>query len=279
MNSICLQIKNLSVEIDTRYGTVYPLKNISLDVPQGKVLGIVGESGSGKSLMARSIMRIAHQQNKNIHTSGKIWFEGQDLMNLPEESMRKLRGEKISMVFQDPMTSLNPVLPIGWQMKELFTTHQACSANDAKMQSIEMLKKVGLPRAEKIYRQFPYQLSGGMRQRIMIAMALALNPSLIIADEPTTALDVTLQAQILAELKQLQLEFGVTIMLISHDMGVIAEMADDVAVMRQGEIIEYNDCYSLFDQPQHEYTKRLMAASRLEEFSNRLDYSYGTITA
>lgn len=278
--SACLQIKNLSVEIKTRQGLAYPVKNLSLEIPTGKVVGIVGESGSGKSLTARSILRLADLQHKNIYTQGEIWFEGQDLMTLSEKDMRKIRGGKISMVFQDPMTSLNPVLPIGWQLKELFTTHTVCSASEAKHQSIDMLQKVGLAKADKLYRQFPYQLSGGMRQRVMIAMALALKPKLVIADEPTTALDVTLQAQILEELKQLQQEFGMSILLISHDMGVIAELADEVAVMKQGEIVEVNDCYSLFDHPQHEYTQRLMAASRLEILhTSGWDYPYGTITA
>ena len=261
----CIEIKNLSLQITNPQENFYPLKNVSLKIPEGKIIGIVGESGSGKSLLARSILGLADYQNKNIHSSGEIWFEGQDLMALSTRQMRSLRGRKISLVLQDPMTALNPVLPILWQLRELFTTHQRCSRSEAKKKSIAVLHKVGLTEPEKLAYRFPHQLSGGMRQRVMIAMAIALKPTLIIADEPTTALDVTLQAQILTELKHLQREYGITILLISHDMSVIAELADEVVVMRQGTIIEYNDCYTLFNAPQQEYTKRLILASRLEE--------------
>ncbi len=253
------------MEIENGKENIQPLKKITLDVPAGKIIGIVGESGSGKSLLARCILGLADFRNNNIECSGEIWFEGRDLMTLTSRQMRTLRGRKMSLVLQDPMTALNPVLPILWQLTELFITHQGCSKQEAKVQSIRVLHKVGLSEPEKLAYRFPHQLSGGMRQRVMIAMALALKPALIIADEPTTALDVTLQAQILMELKSLQQEYGVTILLISHDMSVIAELADEVAVMRQGEIIEYNDCYTLFDYPQHEYTKRLIRASRMEE--------------
>lgn len=263
--SCCIEIKNLSVQITNGQEMLHPLKKVFLKVPTGKIIGIVGESGSGKSMLARSILGLADIQNKNIRCSGEIWFEGMDLMTLSVSQMRSLRGAKISLVLQDPMTALNPVLPILWQLQELFTTHRGYSKKEAKKESIAILHKVGLPKPETLSYRFPHQLSGGMRQRVMIAMALALKPALIIADEPTTALDVTLQAQILTELKSLQKEYGVTILLISHDMSVIAEMADEVAVMRQGEIIEYNDCCTLFDQPKHEYTKRLILASRLEE--------------
>lgn len=261
----CLEVKNLSVQIQNQDKTFYPLKNISLSLPHGKIIGIVGESGSGKSLLARSILGLADYQNKNIHTSGEIWFAGQDLMTLSRKEMRAVRGREISLVLQDPMTALNPVLPILWQLRELFITHQGCSKQAAKEQSIAVLHKVGLAEPEKLAYRFPHQLSGGMRQRVMIAMAIALKPALIIADEPTTALDVTLQAQILAQLKELQTEYGITILLISHDMSVIAELADEVAVMKQGEMIEYNDCYTLFDAPEQEYTKKLILASRLTD--------------
>lgn len=261
----CIEIKNLSVEIVNGREMTQPLKKVSLKIPTGKIIGIVGESGSGKSLLARSILGLTNFSNKNIYCTGEIWFEGRDLMTLTSSQMRTVRGKKISLVLQDPMTALNPVLPILWQVKELFITHRGCSKREAKAESIIVLHKVGLPEPERLAYRFPHQLSGGMRQRVMIAMALALKPTLIIADEPTTALDVTLQAQILMELKSLQTEYGVTILLISHDMSVIAELADEVAVMRQGEIIEYNDCHALFDYPQHEYTKRLIRASRLDE--------------
>jgi len=260
----CLDIRNVSVDIYSDSGVLHPVKNVSLQVPEGKILGIVGESGSGKSLLARTIMRLADQRKNNINCRGEIWFDGINLMTLGEQDMRPWRGRRISMVFQDPMTSLNPVLPVGWQVSEVFTTHLNCSNREAKSKALELFNQLGLAEADKLYHRFPHQLSGGMKQRVMIAIAIALQPALIIADEPTTALDVTLQAQILSQLKRLQQDYGTTIIIISHDMGVIAGIADHVAVMKQGQIVEYNDCYSLFDAPQHPYTKKLLAASCLE---------------
>lgn len=257
----CLTINNLSIRITTPEGILQPVRNVSLTVPAGKIVGLVGESGSGKSLLARSILRL---NDTSIQYQGEIWFKGQNLAKLSERELRPLRGKQIAMIFQDPLTSLNPVLPVGWQLGELYRTHLNCSRQEAKERSLTMLEKVGLAQPARVYRQFPHQLSGGMRQRVMIAMAMALKPSLIIADEPTTALDMTLQAQILKELKKLQAEFGTTILLISHDMGVIAEMADEVVVIQQGAVIEYADCCTLFDAPESDYTRRLIQASRME---------------
>lgn len=257
---ICLEIKNLSVAIKTRHGLIKPVRDLSLKVPAGKILGVVGESGSGKSLMARSILRLG---SKDVNYSGEIIFEGTNLLGSSEQELRGLRGRRISMIFQDPSAALNPVLPIGWQLQEMFTAHNECTSKQAFSQSIDLLAKVGLDKPEKIYRQFPYQLSGGMKQRVMIAMAIALKPALLIADEPTTALDMTVQAQVLEVLRNLQKEYGITIMLISHDMGVIAEMADNVVVMKNGELVERGDCFAIFDRPCHEYTKSLLDACRL----------------
>ncbi len=280
MGENCLIIEDLTIEIGTRQGRIRPVNNLSLTVPTGNILGIVGESGSGKSLLAKSIVRLNSLQVKNIITKGNIWFKGQNLLTLPDPQMRQIRGRSISMVFQDPLAALNPVLPVGWQLKELFVKHLQLPGDIAYSKSIELLEKVGLANAAKVYRQFSYQLSGGMRQRVMIAMALALQPELIIADEPTTALDVTIQAQILLELKRMQRELGTTIIIISHDMGVIAEIADQVAVMHQGEIVELADCYSIFDNPRQEYTKNLIAASRMElKISPEWSKNCGVVTA
>lgn len=278
-NQVCLSVENLSVTIHTQNGIVHPVKDVSFAIGQGRVLGLVGESGSGKSLTAKAIMRLL-TQNKNMEYSGRVMFEGQDLFKLSSVSMRFLRGRRIGMVFQDPLAALNPVLTIGRQLRELFIAHTDCSKNEADKKSFAVLRKVGLLNQERICRQYPHQLSGGMRQRVCIALAIALKPSLIIADEPTTALDVTLQAQILAELKTLQQDYGAAILLISHDMGVIAELADDVAVMRHGTIVEYNDCFNLFDYPQHEYTKRLLLASSLADLADGAQrYNDGPATA
>lgn len=280
VNNNCLFIEDLSVEINTRQGIVSPVNHLSLIVPSGNILGIVGESGSGKSLVAKSILRLNSLQARNITTKGKIWFAGQDLLTVSDQQMRQVRGKSISMIFQDPLASLNPVLPVGWQLKEIFVNHLNLPGKIAYNKSIELFEKVGLPNAAKVFRQFSFQLSGGMRQRVMIAMALALEPELIIADEPTTALDVTIQAQIILELKRLQRELGTTIIIISHDMGVIAELADQVAVMRRGEIVEYADCFSIFDNPREEYTKKLIAASRMElKFSHEWRNNCGIVTA
>ncbi|MDR1702306.1 MAG: ABC transporter ATP-binding protein [Sporomusaceae bacterium] len=263
MRKPVLEVKNLSVAA----GAAKLVENVSWELFPGEILGLVGESGSGKSLTAKAVLGLLHEAGSRMAVSGEVLLEGENVLRLGAKELRPLRGKKISIIFQDPLTALNPVLSIGKQVRELFLTHEKCSEREAAAKSILLLKKMGLVNAERVYRQYPHQLSGGMRQRVCIAIAIALKPPVIIADEPTTALDVTLQAQILAELKMLKNNYNAAILLISHDMGVIAEMADTVAVMQKGRIVEYSDCYSLFDYPQHDYTKKLLAASRLDELA------------
>ncbi len=236
----CLAVKNLSIQIHDRHAVLNQVNNVSFEIASGRVLGLVGESGAGKSLVAKAIVGLLNQGNMSCQ--GRVIFEGKDLARLPEEELRKIRGARIGMVFQDPAASLNPVMTVGRQVREIYTTHLRCSAKEARGKGLEMLRRAQLREPDKVWHEYPHQLSGGMRQRVMIAMALALGPSLIIADEPTTALDVTTQAEILHELRLLQKQLGAAILLITHDMGVIAEMADNVAVMRAGEIVEYQSC-------------------------------------
>lgn len=234
-----------------------PLTNdISFTIKEGETVSIVGESGSGKSITALSIMGLLSKNGRV--TKGNVIFKEEDLLALSEKEMEAIRGNEISMIFQDTMSALNPVFTIGNQMTESIMVHQKISKNEATKKAIQMLEKVGLPRPEKIMKEYPFMLSGGMRQRAMIAMALSCNPKLLIADEPTTALDVTIQAQIVQLLKDLKEEYNMSILLITHDMGLVAEMADRVLVMYAGEIIEETDVYSLFEQPRHPYTKALL---------------------
>ncbi len=234
-----------------------PLTNdISFTIKEGETVSIVGESGSGKSITALSIMGLLSKNGRV--TKGSVIFKEEDLLALSEKEMEAIRGNEISMIFQDTMSALNPVFTIGNQMTESIMVHQKISKNEATKKAIQMLEKVGLPRPEKIMKEYPFMLSGGMRQRAMIAMALSCNPKLLIADEPTTALDVTIQAQIVQLLKDLKEEYNMSILLITHDMGLVAEMADRVLVMYAGEIIEETDVYSLFEQPRHPYTKALL---------------------
>jgi peptide/nickel transport system ATP-binding protein/oligopeptide transport system ATP-binding protein len=251
-----LKVKNLKTYFFTHEGTVKAVDEVSFSVNQGKTLGLVGESGCGKSVTALSIMRLIPNPPGKI-VSGEIWFEGKNLLKLDEKEIRKIRGKKISMIFQEPMTSLDPVFTIGHEIVEVIQLHQGSNKEEAIKKSIEILKIVGIPDVEKRINNYPHQLSGGMRQRVMIAMALSCNPTLLIADEPTTALDVTIQAQILRLINDLKDKFGASVMLITHDLGVIAEMCDNVAVMYAGHIVEYTDVYTLFDNPLHPYTKGL----------------------
>ena len=251
-----LEIKNLKTHFFTHEGTVKAVDGVSFKINQGETLGIVGESGSGKSVTALSVMRlIPHPPGKIV--GGEIYFEGKDLLKLDDKEIRKMRGKKISMIFQEPMTSLDPVFTIGHEIGEVIQLHQGLSNEEARKKSIEILKVVGMPDVEKRIDNYPHELSGGMRQRVMIAMALSCNPTLLIADEPTTALDVTIQAQILRLINDLKDKFGASVMLITHDLGVIAEMCDNVAVMYAGNIVEYTDVYTLFNNPLHPYTKGL----------------------
>ncbi|MEG0259995.1 MAG: ABC transporter ATP-binding protein [Lysinibacillus sp.] len=232
------------------------VRDLSFTIQQGETVGLVGESGCGKSVTALSLMQLI--ENNSGSTSGEIIFEGKNLNTFSEKEMRKVRGNKISMIFQEPMTSLNPVHKIGKQIKEVLFLHGHATRANSKDKTIELLKQVGIPRAESIINEYPHQLSGGMRQRVMIAMAMACNPKLLIADEPTTALDVTIQAQILDLMKKLQQQYDTAILLITHDLGVVSEMADRVIVMYYGQIVEQADVKTIFKNPKHPYTIGLL---------------------
>jgi len=254
-----LTINDLAVYfyMDTRI--VPAVDGVSFSVSRGETLGLVGESGCGKSVTALSIMRLLPSPPAKIER-GEIWFKGENILDKTNEEMRKIRGNDISMIFQEPMTSLNPVLTIGYQLSEVIIQHQNVSKKEALERAIEMLRMVKIPLPEKRIKQYPHQLSGGMRQRVMIAMALACNPELLIADEPTTALDVTIEAQILELINELKERFGSSVIMITHDLGVVAETADKVAVMYAGRIVEYADVYSIFNNPKHPYTRGLLEA-------------------
>ncbi|MBI1821430.1 MAG: ABC transporter ATP-binding protein [Nitrospirae bacterium] len=251
-----LQIKNLKTYFYTRQGIVKAVDDISFNVEKGKVLGLVGESGSGKSMTSLSVLRLVPPPGKII--SGEILFENQSLLALSNEEMRKRRGKEISMIFQEPMTSLNPVFTVGEQVAEMVRLHLKMNRKEAKEKTIELFKWVGISSEDKRYHEYPHQLSGGMRQRVMIAMAISCNPKIIFADEPTTALDVTIQAQILNLLQHLKEKLNMSLVLISHDLGIIAETADEVAVMYAGKIVEYVKTQTLFANPLHPYTQGLL---------------------
>ena len=252
-----LEVKELKTYFYTDAGVGKAVDGVTFSLDKGKVLGIVGESGCGKSVTSLSIMRLV-DTTTGKYEGGEILFEGQDILKLSEKEMRKLRGNKISMIFQEPMTSLNPVFTIGYQIMESLMLHKGMDKKAAYARAIELLELVGIPEAGKRVDEYPHQLSGGMRQRVMIAMALAGDPELLIADEPTTALDVTIQAQILDLLKSLQKKLNMSIIIITHDLGVIAEMADEVAVMYAGDIVEKAKTKELFADPKHPYTIGLM---------------------
>ncbi len=252
-----LDVQNLKTYFYTFEGVTRAVDGVDLSLNRGDTLGIVGESGCGKSVTAWSIMRLIQEPPGKI-VEGKILFEGQNLLKLRTSEMRKVRGNRISMIFQEPMTSLNPVMTIGFQISEAVRLHQGLSPKDALDKSVEMLKLVGIPSPEKRVHDYPHQLSGGMRQRVMISMALSCNPALMIADEPTTALDVTIQAQILDTIRNLKEETGISVLLITHNLGVIADSAQDVIVMYTGKIVEHADAEILFDNPCHPYTKALL---------------------
>ncbi len=254
-----LDVKNLAVDFATSEGTVHAVRGIDFSVKKGEVLGIVGESGCGKSVTSLAVMGLLPAVTARI-PSGEILFDGRDLLTLAESERQDLRGNDISMIFQEPMTALNPVLTIGEQLGEVLEVHRGLKLGSKENfdQCVENLAAVGIPRAEEVMREYPHQFSGGMRQRIMIAMALSCNPKLLIADEPTTALDVTIQAQILDLLRNLKQQLGTAIMFITHDLGVIHEMADSVMVMYAGEVVEKAPTAELFRNPRHPYTKGLM---------------------
>jgi oligopeptide transport system ATP-binding protein len=251
-----LEIRDLHTSFFTDAGEVKAVNGLTLDLEYGKVLGIVGESGSGKSVTAYSIMQILAPTGKIV--SGSIKFDGQELIGLSEKEMRKIRGQRISIIFQDPMTSLNPVYTIGHQLREAIELHTDYHGKAAQDRAIELLRLVNVNDPEKRIKQYPYEFSGGMRQRVMIAMALACEPDILIADEPTTALDVTIQAQILELMISLQNEIGMSIIMITHDLGVVAQMCDEVVVMYAGEICEQGTADEIYYNPHHEYTKGLL---------------------
>ena len=259
-----LEVDSLVTEFDTDEGRVRAVDGVSFAVDAGKTLGIVGESGCGKSVTAHSIMRLLPQPMGQI-VSGAVHFREQDLTRLPIEAMQDIRGNHIGMVFQEPMTALNPVHNIGKQLTEVMLLHRDISAEQAIRDSVDILARVGIPSPDVRMGEYPHQLSGGMRQRVVIAMALACEPALLIADEPTTALDVTIQAQILELIRELQTDMGMAMILITHDLGVIAETSDDVVVMYAGRVAEQGTVYDIFDQPAHPYTRGLLASiPRLE---------------
>ena len=257
MSEKVLEVKNLETSFFSEYGVVKAVDNVSFDVYRGKTLGIVGESGCGKSVTSLSIMRLIPNPPGRI-TGGEILYKGENLLTKTPDQMRKIRGNEISMIFQEPMTSLNPVFTIGNQICEAISLHQNLSRKDVQNKAIEMLRLVNIPAPEKRLHEYPHQLSGGMRQRVMIAMALSCNPNVLIADEPTTALDVTIQAQILELLKELQDKVGMALILITHDLGVVAEVCDDVAVMYAGRVIEHGVVREIFKNPKHPYTRGLL---------------------
>lgn len=259
MNNTILEVNNLRVSFIVDDKEFEAVKGVSFHVNKGETVGIVGESGSGKSVTARSIMRLLPSPPSFLK-SGEIHFRGKNLVEQSEKEMESVRGQHISMIFQDPMTSLNPTIRIGEQISESLKKHQQVSKNEAYKKTIELLELVGIKNSEKRYTQYPHEFSGGMRQRAMIAMALACNPSLLIADEPTTALDVTIQAQILSLMKSMQERLGTSIILITHDLGVVAGMCDRVIVMKEGEIVEEGTTEEIFNNPQHPYTQRLLNA-------------------
>ena len=252
-----LEVKNLQTSFFTDRGEVKAVDHVNFDLYKGKTVGIVGESGCGKSVTSLSIMRLIPNPPGKI-VGGEILYKGQDLLKLSLEQMRKIRGNEISMIFQEPMTSLNPVFTIGNQLIEAILLHQDLSKSGARDKAVEMLKLVGIPAPDKRIKDYPHQLSGGMRQRVMIAMALSCNPQILIADEPTTALDVTIQAQILDLLRDLQQKVGLSLMLITHDLGVVAEMAHEVVVMYAGKVAERAPVKEIFANPKHPYTQGLL---------------------
>ena len=270
-----LEVKDLHTSFYTPAGEVKAVNGVSFNLERGKVLGIVGESGSGKSVTAYSIMQILEKTGKTV--SGSVKFDGQELVGIGEEGMKKIRGNKISIIFQDPMTSLNPTYTIGHQLMEAIMLHTPRNKQQAWDRAVEMLRLVNVNEPEKRMKQYPFEFSGGMRQRVMIAMALACEPDILIADEPTTALDVTIQAQILELMQSLQKELGMAIIMITHDLGVVAQLCDEVVVMYAGSICEQGTADEIFYNPRHEYTKGLMRSiPTLESDGQRLHPITGT---
>ena len=273
-----LEVRNLKVEFRTRKQALTAIHDVSFDVFPATTLGIVGESGCGKSVTATSLLRLLPRETSRVCPGSVVRLHGKDLLEMSDREFRQIRGNKISMIFQDPMTALNPVYTIGDQLIEMLTAHRHMKRSEAFERGVEMLEKMGIPSPRQRMKEYPHQLSGGMRQRVMIAMALSCDPELLIADEPTTALDVTIQAQILELMGKLKEQFHTAIMLITHDMGVIAEMADEVMVMYAGEVVEYAPVTELFDHPRHPYTQGLLRSiPRLDQDAQELYTIEGTV--
>jgi oligopeptide/dipeptide ABC transporter ATP-binding protein len=276
-NHNLLEIKNLTVKFFTYKSVVQAIGGLNLQIQKGETLGLVGESGCGKSVTAMSILRLVPIPPGKI-SSGQIWFEGEDLLTKSEDEMRRIRGKAISMIFQDPMTSLNPVFSVGDQVETVIRIHQNVRRSEAVDRAVEMLITVGLSDPTMLLKKYPHELSGGMAQRVMIAMALACRPSLLIADEPTTALDVTIQAQILSLMKRLKEDVNTSILLITHDLGVVAKMCQKVAVMYAGQVVEYGRLQHIYKNPKHPYTLGLLAATpKIGQTKNRLETIEGNV--
>lgn len=259
MSQTILEVKDLKVNFKTYAGLVQAVRGVNFELKEGETLAIVGESGSGKSVTSNALMKLIPQP-PGIYASGQILFNGRDLLTLSDKEMAKIRGNEMAMIFQDPMTSLNPTMKIGRQITEVILQHQKVSKEFAKKRALELLTQVGIPFPQKRYKQYPHEFSGGMRQRVVIAIALAANPKLLIADEPTTALDVTIQAQILELMKDIQKTSKTSIIFITHDLGVVANVADRVAVMYAGQIVEYGTVHDIFYHPKHPYTWGLLGS-------------------
>lgn len=269
-----IEVKDLAISFKTQYGILQAIRGVSFDLYKGETLAIVGESGSGKSVTSRAIMGLL--AGNAIYEGGSIMYQGRDLTQLPEELFHEIRGSKISMIFQDPMSSLNPIIPVGKQIAEALIFKMGMPKEMAKKRAIELMTLVGIPEAEKRYSQYPFQFSGGMRQRIVISIALANDAEVLICDEPTTALDVTIQGQILELINKLKEERGLSIIFITHDLGVVANMADRIAVMYAGKIVEYGQSEEVFYNPKHPYTWALLSSMPNLATSNRLDAIQGT---
>jgi len=277
MTERILDIQNLQTSFFSDGKEIKAVDGVSFTIHKGETVGVVGESGSGKSVTSLSVMRLLQDTPGKI-VGGSIYFNGKNLLEIPEREMRKIRGNEIAMIFQEPMTSLNPVYKIGKQLEEAIRLHLGYDKKQARAHAVQMLKLVGLPRAEELVNEYPFQLSGGMRQRVMIAMAMSCKPKLLIADEPTTALDVTIQAQILDLMRKLGQASDTSIMLITHDLGVVAEMCDRVVVMYAGKVVEETDVHTLFSEPKHPYTQGLLKSiPKLGEKVGKLDSIPGNV--
>ncbi|GED18673.1 ABC transporter ATP-binding protein [Kurthia gibsonii] len=275
MDEIILEVKNLKINFKTNAGTVQAVRGVNFTIAKGKTLAIVGESGSGKSVTSNALMKLIPQP-PGIYAEGEILFDGRDLVKLTEKEMTKIRGNEMAMIFQDPMTALNPTMKVGKQIMEVILKHKKnFSKEGAKKRAIELLDEVGIPYPEKRFSQYPHEFSGGMRQRVVIAIALAANPKLLIADEPTTALDVTIQAQIIELMKEIQRNSNTSIIFITHDLGVVANVADYVAVMYAGQIVEYGTANEIFYNPRHPYTWGLLGS--MPDLDNKSDELLRTI--